>query len=216
MFNKNSKAEKESIVQSQDELLTYLDGLTNHFYSLQDQLNNLTGKENEPGLVEHMNPGRFTDLDFYRMKKINFGHGPIDEKEINQVIIRFLKTYSEWIGQMDMELHRYIKDSDDPSLTLLPMEVFLEKTVILLNKLPETKDSLSLGVIQDGFKYFIVINAFNSSLTTIDNCVLAIKEDSRNFSDIQLGNSAVLLKATTLKRLLESIKSYLSAKGEQD
>ena len=121
MFNKYSKAEKESIVQSQDELLVYLDGLTNHFYSLQAQLNKLTGKENEPGLEEHMNPDRFTDLDFYRMKKINFGHGPIDEKEINQVIIRFLKTYSEWIGQMDMELHRYIKGSDDPSSTLLPM-----------------------------------------------------------------------------------------------
>lgn len=216
MFNKYSKAEKESIVQSQDELLVYLDGLTNHFYSLQAQLNKLTGKENEPGLEEHMNPDRFTDLDFYRMKKINFGHGPIDEKEINQVIIRFLKTYSEWIGQMDMELHRYIKGSDDPSSTLLPMEVFLEKTVILLNGLPETKNSLSLGVIRDGSKYFIVINAFNSSLTTIDNCVLAIKEDSNNFSDIQLGKSAVLLKATTLKRLLKSIKAYLSAKGEQN
>lgn len=216
MFNKYSKAEKESIVQSQDELLVYLDGLTNHFYSLQAQLNKLTGKENEPGLEEHMNPDRFTDLDFYRMKKINFGHGPIDEKEINQVIIRFLKTYSEWIGQMDMELHRYIKGSDDPSSTLLPMEVFLEKTVILLNRLPETKNSLSLGVIRDGSKYFIVINAFNSSLTTIDNCVLAIKEDSNNFSDIQLGKSAVLLKATTLKRLLKSIKAYLSAKGEQN
>lgn len=216
MFNKYSKAEKESIVQSQDELLVYLDGLTNHFYSLQAQLNKLTGKENEPGLEEHMNPDRFTDLDFYRMKKINFGHGPIDEKEINQVIIRFLKTYSEWIGQMDMELHRYIKGSDDPSSTLLPMEVFLEKTVILLNRLPETKNSLSLGVIRDGSKYFIVINAFNSSLTTIDNCVLAIKEDSNNFSDIQLGKSAVLLKATTLKRLLKSIKAYLSVKGEQN
>lgn len=48
MFNKYSKAEKESIVQSQDELLVYLDGLTNHFYSLQAQLNKLTGKENEP------------------------------------------------------------------------------------------------------------------------------------------------------------------------
>lgn len=216
MFNKYSKAEKESIVQSQDELLVYLDGLTNHFYSLQAQLNKLTGKENEPGLEEHMNPDRFTDLDFYRMKKINFGHGPIDEKEINQVIIRFLKTYSEWIGQMDMELHRYIKGSDDPSSTLLPMEVFLEKTVILINRLPETKNSLSLGVIRDGSKYFIVINAFNSSLTTIDNCVLAIKEDSNNFSDIQLGKSAVLLKATTLKRLLKSIKAYLSAKGEQN
>lgn len=69
MFNKNSKAEKESIVQSQDELLANLDDLTNHLYSLQAQLNNLTGKENEPGLVEHMNPDRFTDLDFYRMKK---------------------------------------------------------------------------------------------------------------------------------------------------
>lgn len=115
-----------------------------------------------------------------------------------------------------MELHRYIKGSDDPSSTLLPMEVFLEKTVILLNRLPETKNSLSLGVIRDGSKYFIVINAFNSSLTTIDNCVLAIKEDSNNFSDIQLGKSAVLLKATTLKRLLKSIKAYLSAKGEQN
>ena len=216
MFNEYSKAEKESIVQSQDEILTYLDGLTNHLYSLQAQLNNLTGKENEPGLEERMNLDRFTDLDFYRTKKVNFGHGPIDEKEINQVIIRFLKTYSEWIGQMDMELHRYIKGSDDPSSTLLPMEDFLEKTVILLNRLPETKDSLSLGVIRDGSKYFIVINAFNSSLTTIDDCVLAIKEDSRNFSDLRLGNSAVLLKATTLKRLLESIKNYLSAKGEQD
>ena len=60
MFNKYSKAEKESIVQSQDELLVYLDGLTNHFYSLQAQLNKLTGKENEPGLEEHMNPDRFT------------------------------------------------------------------------------------------------------------------------------------------------------------
>ena len=216
MFNKYSKAEKESIVQTQDELLTYLDGLTNHFYSLQAQLNNLTGKENEPGLEEHMNPDRFTDLDFYRMKKVNFVHEPIDEKEINQVIIRFLKTYSEWIGQMDMELHRYIKDFDDPSSTPVPMKIFLEKTVILLNKLPETKDSLSLGVIQDGSTYFIVINAFNSSLTTIDDCVLAIKEDSRNFCDIQLGNSAVRLKATTLKRLLESIKAYLSVKGEQN
>lgn len=37
MFNKNSKAEKESIVQSLDELLTYIDGLTNHLYSLQAQ-----------------------------------------------------------------------------------------------------------------------------------------------------------------------------------
>ncbi len=216
MFNKNPKAEKESIVQSQDELLANLDDLTNHLYSLQAQLNNLTGKENEPGLVEHMNPDRFTDLDFYRMKKINFGHGPVDEKEINQVIVRFLKTYSEWIGQMDMELHRYIKDLEDPSSTLLPMKVFLEKTVILLNELPETKDSLSLGVVQDGFKYFIVINAFNRSLTTIDNCVLAIKEDSNDFCDIQLGKSAVLLKATTLKRLLESIKFYLNAKEEQN
>lgn len=216
MFNKYSKAEKESIVQSQDELLNHLDGLTNHLYSLQAQLNNLTGKENGPDLEERLNPDRFTDLDFYRMKKINFGHGPVDEKEINQVIIRFLKTYSEWIGQMDMELHRYIKGSDDPSSTLLPMEVFLEKTVILLNSLPETKYSLPLGVIRDSSKYFIVINAFNNSLTTIDNCVLAIKEDSNDFCDIQLGKSAVLLKATTLKRLLESIKSYLSAKGEQD
>lgn len=62
--------------------------------------------------------------------------------------------------------------------------------------------------------YYVIIENLPVRETKIDNLVLSIHEDTSNFNDIQLGNSATLLKAKALNQLLRSISLYLETKAE--
>ncbi|MBD8087308.1 hypothetical protein HUK49_04970 [Limosilactobacillus sp. c11Ua_112_M] len=203
----NKEEKKRAIAKSRDEVLFSLDTLSSSIWNLQDQLTKLTGKA--------VSQERLMDFDMFTELEPYLGHKSVNVKEVNQVISKFLSSYSLWIIQMTKELRKYIKYSDSPSSKVLPIKDFLERTVLFINKSPETRDSsLSLGIYQSGAMYYVIIENLPVRETKIDNLVLSIHEDTSNFNDIQLGNSATLLKAKALNQLLRSISLYLETKAE--